>query len=150
MKPIFRAFAFVFAPIFAFSLYLLACTASIGPSYQPDIARISWFHPGLVLIVSFIIASLLAQHRREVVRFLQLALVLCAVAFVIVVGGDSSGSVSTPPSPAGRTLHSTISIALAHPQFSNRSYSAPFYSAVLVAILWLVHHKRNYPNDRNA
>ena len=150
MNPRLTAFAIVFAPVFAFSLYLLACTASIHPSYQPDIVRIRWFHPGLVVIVSFVIASFLAQHRREVVRFLQLALVLCAIIFFIVVGGHSSRSAITPIPPAERTLHSTVSFALAQPQFSNRSFAAPFYSAALVAILWLVHRTRNNPNERNA
>ena len=150
MSPRLAAFSVVFAPVFGFSLYLLACTASIYPRYQPDIGRIRWFSPFLILIISFVIASFLAQRPREVVRFLQLALVMCALAFAIVIGGDSSSSTTYLTPPVERTLGSTVTFALSHPQFSNRSYAAPFYSAVLAGILWLVHRARNKPNDRIA
>ena len=150
MSPKLKAFSAVFAPVFTFSLYLLACTASIYPRYQPDIGRIRWFHPGLILIVSFVTASFLARHYSEVVRFLQLTLVLCAVVFAIVLAGHTSRSVIAPTPPAERTLHSTITFALAQPEFSNRSFAAPFYIAVLTAILWLVHRARNNSNERSA
>ena len=149
MSPRIIVFCAVFAPIFGFSLYLLACTASIYPSYQPDIGRIRWFSPFLVLVISFVVASFLAQHSREVVRFLQLALFLCGIVFVIILSGGSSSFASVPNTPEQRTLRSTITLALVHPQFSNRSSAAPFYSAVLAAVLWLVHRARNKPNERN-
>lgn len=150
MNPRLIAFSILFAPVFAFSLYLLACTASIYPSYQSDIARFRWFHPGLILVISFIVASCLARHRREVVHFLQLALISCAIVFIIVAVSYSSRSVIAPTPPAERTLYSVVGFALAQPQFSNRSIAAPFYSAVLVAILWLVHRARYNANERNV
>ena len=75
MNPRLAAFSILFAPVFGLSLYLLACTASISPRYQPDIIYIRWFSPLLVLIFSHGIVLFLVQHPREITRFLQRALV---------------------------------------------------------------------------
>ena len=147
MNPRLTAFSVAFASVFGFSLYFLACTASIYSNYQPDISRVHWFNPCLVLLVSFVIASRLAQRRLEIVRFLQLALALCAIIFVIILGGHSECSVASPIPPAERTLKSTVCYALAKPSFSNRSFASPIDSALVAAILWWVIRARK---NRNA
>jgi len=142
MSTRFGIFCLFFAPVFGFSLYLLVCTSSLHDSYQPGIGRIRWFSPIIVLVASFVIASLLARNSSEVVHFLQIALGLCAVIFVVVAVGRATRPVNPPTPPSERTLHSTIGFALAHPRFSNRSLGAPISHAVVIAILWLIHRAR--------
>jgi uncharacterized membrane protein SirB2 len=137
------AFSLVFTPVYALLLYLRACTASIFPHYQPDIERFNWFSPQLVLILSFVIASFMARRPSEVVRFLQFSLAVCAIVFIFIIGCHAGSPAITQNPPAERTLGSTVSFALKHPQFSTRSYAVPFYNAVLAAVLWLVHRLRN-------
>lgn len=133
----------VFAVVFGFSLYLLACTASIYSDYQPDIGRIRSFHPAVVLTSFFIAAWFLAQRQTELRVFLLIALAECAAVSLIVLVVDLSGAPVSSVRPSERTLWSTISFSLAHPQFSNRSYAAPFYSAILIGILWLLYRSRS-------
>ncbi len=147
MNPRLAVFSILFAPVFGFSLYLLACTASISPRYQPDIIYVRCFSPFLVLIFSFGIALFLARNRREITRFVQIALVLCAIVFVLILSAESRHSMTAPILPEERTLSSTVHFALAQPQFSNRSFAAPIYSAVLASILWLVDRARRKPDQ---
>ena len=150
MSPRFAVFSGVFALIFGFSLYLLVCTASISPKYQPDIHLVRWFSPFLVLIVSFIFVTRLAQCRQEVIRFLQLSLILCTIVFVLVVAGQSHRS-ETASIPADHgTLAATLGSALAHPQFSNRSFAPPVYCGGLVGILSLVHRNMSRRREQNV
>ena len=132
----------VFAVVFGFSLYLLACTASIYPDFQPGIGSIRWFHPAVVLTFFFIAAWFLAQRQTELRVFLLIALAGCAAISLIVLVADLSDATVSSVRPSERTLWSTISFSLAHPQFSNRSYAGPFYSAVLIGILWLLYRSR--------
>ena len=143
MNPRIAAFYVLFASVFGFSLYVTACTASITPSYLSGIIYIRWFSPFLVLIFSFGLVSFFAQHSREITRFVQLAWVLCSIVFVMVLSSESSHRTFTPEPPPERTIYSTVSFALVEPQFSNRSYSGPIYSAVLAGLLWLIHRARN-------
>jgi hypothetical protein len=150
MTPRFTIFCCSFAVVFGFSLYLLACTASIYSDYQPDIGRIRWFHPALVLILFFIAAWFLAKRDADLRFFLLLAFAECGLLFLFILIGDLLEPQFTSP-PATRTLSSTISFSLAHPQFSNRSYAAPFYSAMLVGILWFIYRSRSRRcHERNA
>jgi len=122
-------------------MYLLACTASIYSEYQPDIGRICWLHPALVLVLFFIVAWFLARRDADLRFFLLLAFSECALFFLFILIGDLLEP-QFPRAPAPRTLSSTISFSLAHPQFSTRSYAVPFYSAILVGILWLIYRSR--------
>jgi hypothetical protein len=149
MNPRFAILCFMFAAAFGFSLYLLACTASIYSDYQPDIGRIRWLHPALVLILFFIAAWFLARRDAELRVFLLLGLAECALVFMLILVGDLVEP-QFPAPPAPRTLLSTVSFSLTHPQFSNRSYSAPFYSAILLAILWLIYRSRSRRHERNT
>lgn len=145
MNQRFAIFYVLFAAVFGFSLYLQACTASIGPSYQSDIERIRWFHPLLVLLLSFVVAARLSQHSREVVRFLQLAVALSATIFTVVIGSRACRPSVSPSPPVQRSLLSTINFALTHPNFSNRSLAAPLYSIIFAAICWrLYRQSTNY------
>src|SRR5439155_15990027 len=99
--------------------------ASIYPDYQPDIGRIRWFHPAVVLVVFFIAAWFVAERHTDLRIFLLLALAECALLSLVIILGDFSDTTVSSSPPAERTLWSTISFSLAHPQFSNRSYAAP-------------------------
>jgi hypothetical protein len=103
-----------------------------------------------VLIVSFIAASFLAQSSADVRAFLLLALAVCAVLFLIILVGDFFRDAISPSPVVERTLWNTVSFSFTHPQFSNRSYAAPFYSAILIGGLWLIHRIRSQHNERNA
>jgi hypothetical protein len=143
MTPRFIIFCFIFAAVFGFSLYLLACTASIYPDYQPDIERVRWLHPALVLVVFFSTAWFLAERYTELRVFLLIALAECAAIFLIVLVANLFDATVSSVRASERTLWSTISFSLAHPQFSNRSYAAPFYSAILIGILWFFYRSRS-------
>jgi len=126
MTPRFIIFCCIFAGVFGFSLYLLACTASIYPDYQTDIGRIRWFHPALVLVVFFIAAWFVAERHTDLRVFLLLALAECALLSLAIVLSDISDVTVSSSAPAERTFWTTISFSLAHPQFSNRSYGRHF------------------------
>jgi multisubunit Na+/H+ antiporter MnhC subunit len=143
MNPRFIILCCIFAVVFGFSLYLLACTASIYPDYQPDIGRIRWFDPTVVLTSFFIAAWFLSQRQTELRVFFLLALSECAAVSVIVLVADLSDTTVSSLRPSERTLWNTISFSLVHPQFSNRSYASPFYSAILIGILWLFCRNRS-------
>jgi multisubunit Na+/H+ antiporter MnhC subunit len=142
MAPRFIIFCCIFAAVFGFSLYLLACTASIYPDYQPDIGRIRWLQPALVLVVFFIGAWFLAQRQTELRVFLLITLAECAAIFLIVLVADLSHDTVSATRPDERRLWTTVMFALRHPQFSNRSYGAPLYSAIVAGILWLIYRSR--------
>jgi hypothetical protein len=150
MAPRFIIFCCIFATLFGFALYLLACTASIYPEYQPDIGKVRWFHPALVLTLFFIPAWFLAHNQTDLRVFLLLALAECAAMFLIIVVGDLSGTTDSSARPDDRTLWTTLSFSLRHPSFSNRSYAAPLYSAIVVGILWLICWSRPGGNDRKV
>lgn len=135
MKPGFQILCLLFALTFGFSLYLLACTVSVNSDYQPDIDRIGWLHPFPVALLFFVAARFLANSRRDLRFFLLFGLAECALVFLIVLIGDLVDP-QFPIPPAPRTLLSTIGFSLTHPQFSNRSYGVPVWSALLLTILW--------------
>ncbi len=143
MSRKFVIFCFIFAVVFGFSLYLLACTASIYSNYQPDIGQIRWFHPVVVLIAFFIAAWFLAGRYSDLKSFLILALIECAVLFIFIRGSGSSTYYSPP---ANRTLWNTIHFSLANPKFSNRSYASPIFSTFFIGVLWLI--SRNYSRKK--
>jgi hypothetical protein len=148
MNPRFAILCIAFSGVFGFSLYLLACTASIDSDYQADIGRIRWLNPFLVLVLFFIASWFLASKKRELRLFLLIGLAECVLVFVLILVVKSSGpEYPTPPTP--RTLMSTVGFSLAHPQFSKRSYAVPFYSAMLLGILWLVYRVRCMTATRN-
>lgn len=135
MKPGFRILCLLFVLAFGFSLYLLACTISINSSYQPTIERIGWLHPFPVALLFFVAARFLTNSRRDLRVFLLLGLAECALVFLVVLVGDLVAP-QFPIPPAPRTLLSTIDFSLTHPQFSNRSYGVPVWSALLLTIFW--------------
>ena len=149
MNSRFAILCFLFAAAFGFSLYLFACAASIYSDYQPDIGRIRLLHPALVLILFFIAAWFLASRDADLRLFLLLGLAECALLFLLILIGDL-GNPQYPAPVAPRTLLSTVGASLAHPQFSNRSYATPFYSAILLAVLWLIYRNRSRPHGRNT
>ncbi len=106
MTPRFIIFCCIFAGVFGFSLYLLACTASIYPDYQTDIGRIRWFHPALVLVVFFIAAWFVAERHTDLRVFLLLALAECALLFLAIVLSDISDVTVSSSAPAERTIPS--------------------------------------------
>jgi len=83
MKSSLIVLYYVFAAAFGFSLYLLACTASIDSNYQADIVWIRWFHPIVVLITFFVPARYLAQHRTNLQGFFLIALVESGAVFLL-------------------------------------------------------------------
>jgi hypothetical protein len=149
MSRRFAILYFLFAAAFGFSMYLLACTASISSNYQPDIGRIRWFHPVLVLVLFFIAAWFLATRDADLRLFLLIGFAECALLFLFILVSDVvEHRFAAPPAP--RTFLGTLGFSLAHPRFSNRSYAAPFYSALILGILWLVYRSRSRRHERNA
>lgn len=149
MNSKFAILCFLFAAAFGFSLYLSACTASISSDYQPDIGRIRLLHPALLLALFFVAAWFLARRDADLRLFLLLGLAECALLFLLILI-DDLGNAPYPAPPAPPTLLNTVHASLRHPQFSNRSYATPFYSAILLAVLWLMYRSRLRQHERKA
>jgi len=149
MNSKFAVLSFLFAVAFGFSLYLFACAGSISSDYQPGFGLIRWFHPALVPVLFFTAAWFLASRDTDLRLFLLLGLAECALLFLFnLIRG--LGNTDDPVPPAPRTLWSTIIFSLTHPQFSNRSYAAVFYSAIILAILWLISRGGSRRRERSA
>lgn len=129
--------AVVLLALYAGFMYFQAATASIGEDYQPGISRVQLLlSPGLLLLL-LVLAGWLTRNgfiRRLAQIVTGGAIVICLLIILFIyTGGDSTETIEVP-----RMLSSTIYKALFYPNFSNRSYAAPFYGGIFALLMFML------------
>lgn len=140
----------IFFALLLAQFYFSAATASVGESYQPGINTVRVpLSPELWLIalvgtpvaISFI-PGLRGPAFRFGAAFAWAGIAAALLAFPALAAIDRQLPCQSSP-PTTRTLQATLRHSLLCPQFSNRSYAAPFYSVVLGgALLCIVYARR--------